>query len=82
MEQASHQLRLAGDARDEEALRRALHTLKGSALALGVRRVADAAVQWEHAGFDAAAEVGRAMRARLEHELAAAAIQIRRRLAG
>ncbi|MDP9138758.1 MAG: Hpt domain-containing protein [Pseudomonadota bacterium] len=81
IEQARQQMRLVNGAQDSESFKRALHTLKGAALSLGVSRVAATAARLEGIEFDRASLTARAMLATLESDVEAAENCIRRHLA-
>lgn len=72
MEQAREQIRLVHEAREKEALRRAVHTLKGAALAVGVRSVAGTAERLEELDLEAACEARTALLVTLASDVAAA----------
>ena len=80
-EQARQQMLILLGSQDEDARKRALHTLKGSALAVGVSRVAAAAARLEAVGFDRARQAHGAWLAILESDVAAAESRIRHYLA-
>jgi HPt (histidine-containing phosphotransfer) domain-containing protein len=74
MEQASRQLRIITSATDASTFRQALHTLKGCALAVGIRSVASTAERLEEAGSEALDEVGLG---RLARDIEAAEVAVR-----